>query len=154
MDSDIDRLTQWMLHSAKEINRLHARLHETFVRRDTDERFREEWKAACAEFHARYNDLAFPGGYEVAFQRIVAGDSDAIEAALCFLECRPYFVRSGYMFKKLLRKARQAPLTTDQALRLAVVQYRQDEWRVLRRARNSAQTFSAADGSPAAAFAH
>lgn len=138
MDSDIDRMQQRMLECAREINRLHARIHETAVRRDVNETAREDWKAACAEFHERYSDLAFPGGYDDAIVRIVAGDRDAIEAAVCFLECRPYFFRSGYMFKKLLRKARNAPLTPDQALRLAVVQYGQDEWRTLRRTKNAA----------------
>ena len=27
---------------------------------------------------------------------------NTVEAAICFLECRPYFFRSGYMFKDIL----------------------------------------------------
>jgi hypothetical protein len=73
------------------------------------------------DFHARYDLLAFPGGYasrEVR-ARILNGDFAAIEAAICFLEVRPYFFRSGYMFKDLLRALKRAPLTQEE--RMAVL---------------------------------
>ena len=56
-------------------------------------------KRLCAEFHSQYDDLAFPSGYSTAFERIAAHDLEAIETAFCFFDCRPYFFRSGYMFK-------------------------------------------------------
>lgn len=49
--------------------------------------------------------------------------------ASCFLECRPYFFRSGYMFKEIHRKARRAPLSPDQMRRLQLVLQRLAEWR-------------------------
>jgi hypothetical protein len=52
-----------------------------------------------------------------------------MEAAICFLECRPYFFRSGYMFKDILRRCRRAPLLPQQAVRLKVVEGKLAEWR-------------------------
>ena len=90
-----------------------------------------EWKEACEEFHARYDGLAFPGGYQRggALYRIAYGDADTMEAAICFLEIRPYFFRSGYMFKDILRKCRRAPLSSAQASRLKTIEKRLMEWR-------------------------
>jgi hypothetical protein len=83
--------------------------------------------------HERYDLLAFPGGYSTAKERIAAGDADAIEAALCFVEVRPYFFRSGYMFKDLLRRLRHAKLSASQGDRLAVVLLAYEAWRATKR---------------------
>jgi hypothetical protein len=123
-----------MLAAAEDLRRLHVSIHETFKTRDRSPQDREVWKRACAEFHSRYDALAFPGGYDGAPERIAAGDAAAIETALCFLECRPYFFRSGYMFKKLLRRVKQAPLSKSQAARLQAVIQRQRAWRERNRA--------------------
>jgi hypothetical protein len=124
-----DRLKNMMLKNATEIGRLHARVHETVKHREESPQKRNEWEIACAEFHKRYNDLAFPGGYSGAFDRMMAGDLEALEAAICFLECRPYFFRSGYMFRDLLRKCKKAPLSSKQQSRLRTVIGKLDEWR-------------------------
>src|SRR5262249_6832563 len=97
--------------NADEIRRLHARIHQTFLHRDETSKAYQEWEEACRQFHQSYDELAFPGGYDGALERIVAGDQQAMEAAICFLEGRPYFFRSGYMFKALLRKVKHAPLS-------------------------------------------
>jgi len=55
-----------------------------------------------------------------------------IEEAICFLEVRPYFIRSGYMFKDILRKCKRAQLSPAQAARLEVVKEKQDEWKRLK----------------------
>jgi len=115
--------------AAAEIRRLHARIHETVRYRDASKLKRNEWSDACAKFHARYDMLAFPDGYDGAVERIVAGDPKAMEAAICFLELRPYFFRSGYMFSQILRKVKRAPLSPQQADRLRLVIERQTEWR-------------------------
>ena len=52
-----------------------------------------------------------------------------MEAGICFLELRPYFFRSGYMFKDILRKCKQAPLSKSQAARLATVVEKFAAWR-------------------------
>jgi hypothetical protein len=124
--------------NAAEIARLHARVHETARSRGTGARELEEWRRACAEFHARYNELAFPGGYDGASARILAGDPLSVEAAICFLEVRPYFFRSGYMYKDLLRKVKRAPLSTEQAGRLQLIVERRVLWRQQRARKDTA----------------
>lgn len=118
MGYTIDALKMLIEANGREVARLHARIHETFALRDRSEAHRDEWSKACAEFHRRYDELAFPGGYEVAGRRILSGDRNTIEAALCFLEVRPYYFRSGYMYDALLRKVKRAPLTEMQRARL------------------------------------
>lgn len=54
-------------------------------------------------------------------ERLIEGDLETMEAAICFLEVRPYFFRSGYMFDGLLRKVKHAPLSLEQRARLQVV---------------------------------
>ena len=115
--------------NSAEIARLHARIHETVLFRGRSEQDRKQWQDACAEFHARYDALAFPGGYEAALSGIAAGEQDSIEAAICFLELRPYFFRSGYMYKVLLRKIKHAALNSKQIHRIEAVLKRQTEWR-------------------------
>lgn len=121
--------------AAAEIVRLHGRIHATFAHRHEGPAKNREWQNACSDFRARYDALSFPGG-ESKIERITDGDPDAMEAALCFLECRPYFFRSGYLFKRLLRRAKRAPLSDSQQQRLALVIERQAAWQ--KRKRSSA----------------
>lgn len=82
------------------------------------------------EFRTQYDALAFIGGVSTARDRIRAGDAQAIEYTLCFIEVRPYFFRSGYMFKDFLRVLRNVELSPTQQTRYdrvcdAYQQYRQ-----------------------------
>lgn len=115
------KYTDEILRNADKIRHLHARIHETVKCRDKNEYKWKEWVRACAAFDAENDSLAFPVGLKGAYERIVAGHPPAMEAAICFLECRPYFVRSGYMFTKLLRKAKRAPLSNEQKARLECI---------------------------------
>jgi hypothetical protein len=115
--------------NAAEIVRLHERVQETVRHRDKNAESQEEWKRACAEFHEKFDALAFPDGYQNAAERIRAADPYAIEAALCFLELRPYFFRSGYMYRALMRKAKRAALSAAQGDRLKVILSRDAAWR-------------------------
>jgi hypothetical protein len=118
---DSVQLKESILSNAEKIRELTSRIHEAVRTRSSSPDARRKWELACQTFHSRYGELAFPGGYSGALERIVAGDADTIEAALCFLEVRPYFFRSGYMFKDILRKTKRAPLSSHQAARLAQV---------------------------------
>lgn len=122
--------TEEILRNARRINELKARIDKTVKFRDKNEHKRKEWQNACSDFHKEYYSLAFPGGYEGALERLLDGDSKTMEAAICFLEARPYFFRSGYMFKDILRKAKKAPLSEDQRKRFnkvydAYIKYRE-----------------------------
>jgi len=124
--------TNEILRNAEKINQLNSKIKETFELRDKNKHKNLEWRKACSEFHDNYNELAFPGGLDGAYERILEGDHKAMEAALCFVECRPYFFRSGYMYKDLLRKLKKAPLKRDQVERLETVlkvykKYREDK---------------------------
>jgi hypothetical protein len=120
--------TQIALNAA-EIVRLHARIHATVAFRDTSRAARAEWQQACADFHRRYDALAFPGGYGAALEKFRAADPSVLEPALCFLELRPYFFRSGYMRTVLLRRVKRAQLSPDQRQRLDAVLARREAWR-------------------------
>jgi hypothetical protein len=128
-----ERMKELIRSNAAEVHRLHSRIHEALRYRYKTPEQTERWRHACAEFHSRYDALAFPGGYSSAFERIAAGDSEAIEAALCFVECRPYFFRSGYMFKDLLRKLKRAQLGKSQSERLGAVLIAYERWREQKR---------------------
>ncbi len=103
-----------MLKNAEEITRLHARIKETVAKRHESDEAWQEWKDACAEFHANYDRLAFPNGLNNAEQQILEGDAWTIDAALDFLECRPYFFRSGYIRTWLIRRLKKAPMRPKQ----------------------------------------
>lgn len=104
-----DTVVQQIREGEAEIRRLHARIHEKYRDREKSDRARQEWRAAGHEFHSRYSELAFPGGLECVFDRIREGDETTIETALIWLEVRPYFFRSGYHYKDILRSLRRAP---------------------------------------------
>ena len=123
-----------MVENAAEINRLHRRIHETVKRRGESEELRQEWSQACEEFHAKYGKLCIPGGWDEGFlDRILAGDPATIEIALCFLEVRPYFFRSGYQWKTILQKCKRAPLSGEQAERFAQLLDKYTLWKLVRR---------------------
>lgn len=78
---DSDQIKERIRENEAEIVRLHSRIHETVRHRDENPKKRLECKQACAEFHARYANLAFPGGYVGALERITSGDPNTMEAA-------------------------------------------------------------------------
>lgn len=66
----------------------------------------------------RFDKLAFPGGYTRALKLLASEDGATIEAALQFIEIRPYFFRSQYIRTKLLRMLKRIPLSQRQLERL------------------------------------
>lgn len=125
-----EQLRAQMIENAAEINRLHNLIHETYGSP-------EQWRRVCEEFHDRYSQLCMPGGWDAQFMpRLMNGDPDAVEATLCFLEVRPYFFRSGYMWKDLLRKCKRVPMNDEQSARFALILKRYDEWKAARAAKS------------------
>lgn len=119
--------------NAELIRQLHEQVHRCHADRNQGPAQFERWSAACSAFHGRYDQLAFPGGLSNAYARIAKGDAAAIESALCFVELRPWFFRSGYIYRDLLRKLRRASLSTNQALRFAELEVRLAAWKASRR---------------------
>lgn len=105
-------------HNAEEIRRLHTQIHATALRRGESTAARELWRAATDEFGRRYDALAFPGGLAAGLKRLAVGEAAAVEAALSFLEVRPYFFRSQYIATKLRRLLKRLALSGDAAERL------------------------------------
>ena len=128
--------TNQIMRNAERINQLKVRIDETVKFREKNEQKRREWEKACFDFHQQYDSLAFPGGFNGALERLLEGDPATMEAAICFLECRPYFFRSGYMFKDILRKAKKAPLSDAQRERLEHVV---EAYRLYRERKNTSQ---------------
>jgi len=115
--------------NTKTINELHQRIHETVKNRDKGSKERKQWKAACREFHESYSELAFPGGVETARDRIRKGDTEAIDYAIDFLVLRPYFFRSGYMYRDFMRILRNCPLSDVQKERYEEIHSRYRAYR-------------------------
>ena len=111
------RFANQIRENARFISRLRGRIHETFAHRNKGKSQRDKWAAACREFHEKYDTLAFLGGSLDARDRLRSGDSDAIDYALDFIEVRPYFFRSGYMYKDFMRVLRNCPLSSSQRMR-------------------------------------
>ena len=119
--------------NAEAIVDLHRRTKETLENRDKGEQEEQLWREACEEFHSRYSELAFPGGVDSARERLRSGECEAIAYALDFLEVRPYFFRSGYMYKDFLRVLKNCPLSTSQSPRLLRILERYEKYRLGRR---------------------
>ncbi|MBK6616161.1 hypothetical protein [Ottowia sp.] len=118
-----------ILANTRRINKLRVELTRALAERNQGPSAKLRWESACSAFREGHRELCFPGGYERAAERIEAGDTFSIEAALCFVEVRPYFFRSGYMLKVLRRKLKKAPLTPLQSARLSAAVQLQIDWR-------------------------
>jgi hypothetical protein len=104
-----------------ELQKLHAKVRETFRGRNESPSTRDAWQKACATFHSSYDQLAFPGGLAREFTQLDQQDPNAIEMALRFLEANPWYFRSGYLKEELLARFKKLPLTHDQIARLRKV---------------------------------
>lgn len=66
-------------------------------------------------------------GEKGLYEALKQGNEYALEYAVCFIEIRPYFFRSGYMYKDLLRRLNKAPLSESQRERYLVVKTKYQE---------------------------
>lgn len=103
--------------NSAELRRLNERINVTVRSRSNSLEDRAEWDHACAEFHERFDTLAFPGGSEM-LQRVRKNDPDALEAAVSFLVADPHHFRSGYLKENLWRWLQHCTLSASARNRL------------------------------------
>lgn len=118
--------------NATRLKALHAEVHRTHRRRSQSQRDYEAWEAACREFHAQYDSLAFPGGLTRGLEKIRQSDHPTIEMALRYLEDPPYCYRSQYVATDLRRAINKATLQEPLATRFA-------EWKAMKAAQKPAR---------------
>ena len=119
--------------NAELIVTLRQRIGETGAKRDESDEHWQQWLAACSDFRDSYNRLAFLGGVDSARARIRSGDPSAIEYALDFIELRPFFFRSGYMYNDFMRVLRNCPMSETQTKRYNVIREKYDQYRKRRK---------------------
>ena len=115
----------------RDINALTVRINETFKRRDKSDKDWDEWRHATRAFHT-YESPVFQLWRRETLDALRAGDRDAIEGALAFLEADPYFFRSGYLKETILRALKRAPLNGRDEARLQMIVLRALEGRYKR----------------------
>lgn len=120
--------------NAARLRQLHEAIHETFQRRAEGPEATAAWKQAAEEFHRRYDELAFPGGLEAGLLRIKAGDLQAIETAILYLELRPFYFRAQYNRNKFTRLLKRQNLPSRLQERFDATRERLRAWSEGRRA--------------------
>jgi hypothetical protein len=108
--SEVNRI----LDAATLVADCQRRLHEAFEHRA--ERGADQWTAAADAFRQAVA-VMYPDDFWDAIERAKAGDPDAVDRALTFLEADPWCYRSGYAKQTLLRLLRQVQLTPEQTRR-------------------------------------
>ena len=101
---------------AKEIDRLHQRIHITYEARNKDLR---AWKEACSAFHSYVS--AIDPLIERVYEASELNDDELIEFSVTFLELNPMFFRSGYIKEEMLRKLKRSVLSEKQSERLRAI---------------------------------
>lgn len=104
---------QTIEHNAAVIRGLKRDIDNTAPHRSESRQAFEAWERACAEFHARYDQLAFPGGLSAALERLANGDMLTAETAIIYLEIHPYFFRSQYHATTFIRRLKKLHLRPD-----------------------------------------
>ena len=92
--------------NAAETRRIQKLIHETSAAalQEKSPENLAAWRDAAREFHATWDQLAFPGGIGREFELLQQGNLDAAERALLYLENPPYSFRSQYIAEKLRRR--------------------------------------------------
>ena len=76
--------------------------------------------AALTRFHTAV-EKAYPPDFWENFERLKAGDADAAEMAIAFMEADPWFFRSGYVKQRLATYLKRVKLTPHDQDRLRSV---------------------------------
>jgi hypothetical protein len=103
--------------NARRLDLMVKRIRDTEARRSETKEAAQAWSAACKEFEALYDQLAFPGGLHNGLERIKKNDVTAAAIALEYLESTPYCFRSQYVATSLRRALNKANLPSKLAQR-------------------------------------
>lgn len=116
------------------VNEMHARVHETLKQRDQSRDKFDLWTKAVHRFHAVRSEIN---------EMCDACISDGLEQdpmlrrfAFEYLSVDPYYCRSGYFVKKLLRRVKKLELTDSEKHILRELILRRIETRALRNFRH------------------
>ena len=108
-----------------EINRLRKRINDSFNVKNQ----KDDWRQASIDFFEQYHKLCFWNGVYDYRNEIRNDNLEAIEYYICFIELRPYFFRSGYMYNDLMRVFKNINLTTDHKRRYNSIRARYLEFK-------------------------
>ena len=104
----------------RDTNSLKARVEQTRKARTQSPQHWRDWQRATDDFRDYQNSVAALWDAET-LARIVAGDRNALEGALTFLEADAYFYRSGYLKEKVLHSLKNAPWERNDETRLQTI---------------------------------
>jgi hypothetical protein len=89
-----------ILRSAERLQRTCSDVEETFANREDGPEQLAVWEQATRRFHEAL-DAMYPDAFRATIERLAAGESDALEPALVFLEADPWCLRSGYAKERI-----------------------------------------------------
>lgn len=92
-----------------EANALHRSVHEAYRQRDRSPAARARWEAATQAFHEHrtlVSDLL-----DDCLDHGIEGNAERRLFACDFVDCAPFFFRSGYALEALLRRAKSLRLS-------------------------------------------
>lgn len=116
MQSDKSKI----LSAANAISSLHDKVHDLVRHRSRSANDRDNWAAACEQFHKQFHQLFFPDG-ESGWQSFLSRSPEGVEAAISYLEADPYCFRSGYFKQVIWHKLKRCLLSSNQLERIEVV---------------------------------
>lgn len=123
--------------NSKILIEFHALRRKNNTLRSQDLPVSKEITAKLDEVYERYLRLVFEcDGYEGEtglYTLLRQHNPYAIEYALCFVEIRPYYFRSGYMYQRLMKKLNQVPLNEHQRERFLRVKANLAEYKSRKR---------------------
>lgn len=102
------------------VNTHQRRVHITSACRDQGKKARAEWHEACDAWH-RIRHIADFMWSSVFLEKLRSSDKEAICDAILFLECDPWYYRSGYLKAKFVQGLKLASLSDRDRSRLRKV---------------------------------
>jgi len=100
-----------------EYGKLHAMVWETFGRRDKSELARRDWQLAAKrfrEYRSEVDELV-----ERCLAEGIVDDNELRIFVFCFVECDPYYHRSGYTLEGVLSD--QCELVSARTMKLSLM---------------------------------